>query len=280
MKLASKNIILTLLPFMLAFTIFVGVSAPQKAEAIFVPTNDVALNLTTTGIFGFNAEQWTKEYVLDLASYAASQGAVDAIVETIIKGILTKVNAIVKDFRAELIKLQNKVAKDLGIEIDLVDTCFAFPQFSIDRPADNANKFSAKLSCTLNTAGPTGATPEQFYADFTNGGWDSYQRVSFQTQNNPFGAWMNVQEQMSERDAEQKQKELEELRWGNGVRSLKDDDGKTKTPAGAVSGLFNVAFSSQIRRFEAADEVSEVVVNVISGFVKNLVQKNVLEGRF
>lgn len=247
----------------LVFVFLVGALMPQKAEAIFVPTNDISLNVTTSGIFGVDMEVWGKEFIIDLVAYSASQAAIDFLIKEISGRILGAANTIIKDFQAELLRLENKVGDKLGIDINVISTCFKFVQFSatVNNPGYNPNKFSAKISCSK------GETSDDFLRDFSNGNWNSYKTASFKLQKNPFGTYMMTQRELSRRVAEKKDIERQEAMWGGGVRGTKNKDGTTKTPASTVQSYLNIAIESPLRRMEYADELTELASQLVSSYV-------------
>lgn len=251
---------------------------PKKAEAIVVPVLDAAVTagvtvLNTQQAF-FNTSIWSKEYVIDLAAYTAANVALNMLATQLQNMILNAANSFVQDLKQELVDLENNVANDLGIDISVVNTCFPNLDLSpVPMPAWNAPKFQAKITCALGT-------PEEFntfYGEDQGFSWDTYNKMAFSPEAyNPFGANIAIEKELVKRTQEAKEQEVEQLRWGRGLRGVKDKlTGLIKTPAAAVQKQLDEAFSTSLRRTENADELTEI----LAAFVSSIVSSS-LEGTF
>jgi len=253
--------------------ILVSFSLPQKTNAQFVPTFDLQVFGVETERAAIDTSLWSKEYVADLVAYAAASVAIEQISIQLQNMILDAANSFVRDLEQELINLENSVGNQLGIDINAVATCFPDLDFSpVPNSAWNKFKFQASVSCT-NSSGP------EMSGFYSNGGfnWDTYDKMAFAPQKyNPFGRNMAVQKELNKRTAEAKERELEQLNWGRGLRAARDSlTGLIKTPAAAIQNQLDEAFSMSQQRMQNADELTEILVAVVSSVVSNAISENV-----
>lgn len=243
---------------------------PKEALAIpgaFVPTNDVELNITTSGIFGINGSAWTRKSVLDTIAYAAANTVIKKISANLQNRILKAANSFVKNLKKDLIDIENKVGKDLGIQINAVQGCFPNLDLSlVPEPAWTPLKFKLSLTCTP-------ALSKEMRRFYENGefSWDTFKKITEDpAKYNPFGGVLSVNAEFSRRKQAAKQRELEQLKWGRGMRGVKDAlTGLIKTPAAQVQGIADWAFSARMDRTKQADVLGEVLIQTVSALTAN-----------
>jgi len=213
----------------------------------------------------------------DYLAYEAAQGAMLAITTSLVNSILDEANSFVRNLREELRDLENEVAEELGIELNLVNTCFPDLNFApIELPAWNATKFELSIECSPSAISEL----DTFYNQPNGFSWGSYRKMALDhKRNNPFGASIAVQEELEKRTAEAEQNEREELSWGQGFRSLKDGvDGLARLPGSIMKDMVDSAFGVQVRQMENADEVTEALGSFIRDSVGDLITDKISGG--
>lgn len=249
-----------------------AVTAPVEAVTggLSVPVGDTALRITATANLKLNTTRTIKEQVLDGIAYGAASAAVDVVSNAIANKILSSYNAVVRDLNKELSDLVNKVEDKLGIDIGFSNSCF--PELPLYQNSQyNKFKFRLNLRCSLE---PTNA--REFSNDFSKGGWEAYRVAVFEPQNNPFGSYVIVQNELNRRSGQEVEREKQELAWGRGVRSLRDSlTGEIKQPASAIQGHLDDAFGLQMNRLAQPDELSEVVASFTGLLVSQALQDGV-----
>ena len=266
--------------FIILFSFSTFFIAPQKASAQIPVTDGAGLVQTTlaavkgaitaaqtTITATTNTALWTKEYVLDLVAYTAANVAIQTVSAKLQNMILGAANSFVKDLKGELQTLENDVGNNLGIEINAVNGCFPNLDLSpVPNPVWNKPKFQASITCSVENS-------QKINSYYQPGGfsWAEYRKTALNPERyNPFGTAIAVQQELNRRTTEAKQNEVEQLAWGRGLRGVKDSlTGLIKTPAAAVQKQLDNAFSLQLDRMKNADELTEVLVAIVSASVSS-----------
>jgi hypothetical protein len=106
--------------------------------------------------------------------------------------------------------------------------------------------------------------------DFNQGGWEGWFELTQVDTNNPYGAYLNVQQELNARLGSEKGKQLNLLNWSKGFLSQSDCEtrdssgncakwGPVKTPGSVLEGKLTDAFGSDIRTLELSDELDELL---------------------
>ena len=137
-------------------------------------------------------------------------------------------------------------------------------------------EFSFRARCSIdNLAG--------FYDDFSSGGWQNWNELR-KTNNNPFGLFLMT---MDAREAETQRASASralESNWGNGYlpkqtcvgndsNSPGCDRYKTHTPTKSIADRVDAIINSDIEDIVQADELTEVIVSVLTTVVQNAIQQ-------
>lgn len=263
-KKIGTNLLIKLFILLIVLTISI-LPAPKKVKAVVVPVLDPAL-LAEQGIF--NASIWSKEYLIDLVAYTAANVAIDTVSTQLQNMILDATNSFVKDLEGELLNLENDIGNKLGVEIDAVRGCF--PDLNlrpVPNPAWNKPKFQASITCRLDDVIP-GGNIKTFYNDYEQGGIDAFMRTAFYQ--NPYRTATAITSELEARKKAAIRNERDQLAWGRGLRGVRDElTGLIKTPAAVVQKQLDNAFSLQLDRMKNADELTEVLVAIVSSYVSN-----------
>jgi len=273
LNIQQKNNYKISMCFLVMFVLF-SFSMPQKADAQFVPNFDFALNATESVRLGIDTQLWSKEYIVDLVAYTAASVAIEQISVQLQNMILGAANSFVRDLTGELKDLENSVGEQLGIDINLAGTCFPGLDFSPEpMPAWNMPKFKASITCKFDDVIP-GGNVQSFYNNYNQGGRKAFMKMAFYQ--NPYRRATAITSEQRARNEKAQKQELEQLSWGRGLRAARDSlTGLIKTPASAVQKQLDEAFSMSQQRMQNADELTEILVAVVSSVVSNAISENV-----
>ena len=212
----------------------------------------------------------------DFLAYNAAQGAMTAITTQIANSILNAANSFSRDLRRELLDLENDVANKLGLDINVVNTCFPNMNFRpIPLPAWNGLKFQGSISCSSTGGNNLGSL-------YNTGGfnWEDYRRMALNPKKyNPFGVDIAVKKELAKRTAEADKNEREQLAWGSGFRALSDGvNGIARLPGSVMKNMVDEVFGVQVRKMENADEITEGIGALIQTAVGGIISSKLNGG--
>ncbi len=265
-----------------ALFIFFCVASPfaKNAEAFapagpFVPNFDAA-NYAVNAI---TAKNTTSENIKESFLDGILNAAAKVVISNITKSIVTWINsgfkggpAFITDPQRFFTGVADQVAGNFIAGTELGFMC---APFSLDiRLALNLNynsTFRDRAYCSLSGIVGNAENFAKYTAgDFSQGGWDSWFQISQNKSNNPYGAYLEAQNELSIRTAQGKDIELVKLDWAKGFLSprecLEQDaqgnctkEGDIITPGAAVESQLEETLGTGIRQLELADEINEIV---------------------
>jgi hypothetical protein len=135
-----------------------------------------------------------------------------------------------------------------------------------------AERSPQNFSCTLTKVKENF---EQFTEDFSQGGWDSWFEVTQNSQNNPYGAYLEAKNSLSTVIGTRQAKYVDQLSWGQGFLSYEVCDGtkahnnvtgedecshtKTVTPGSVINDQLKQHLGTGVSSLVQADEINEIV---------------------
>ncbi|HEY4506430.1 MAG TPA: hypothetical protein VJJ24_03225 [Candidatus Paceibacterota bacterium] len=306
-----------------------GGGAAAAATGVFVPVvapaTDAQLaailttNTTLTASEVADNTSWCfKEFILDVLFYLLN----NVIIERITADVVTWINsgfegkpAFVQDQKALYQELEGTVIGSFLNEFDLGYLCSPFAdklkrsfqiQLALQKSGGRNGReaqFRAGSQCTLDRVASTlGTTYEEFSNDFSRGGWDMFLHIA-QPQNNEYGAYLILRDELSARTQEEKDRTAQKLDWGRGFLSWTkkgecisgistvSEDGNSgtdtcteyapdqiMTPGSVIESQLNNTLGSGQRRIEMADEINEVIGALLSQLVNQVLGPNGLFG--
>lgn len=157
---------------------------------------------------------------------------------------------------------------------------------------DSSENYSCRLDILKNNY-------DQFTQDFSVGGWDGWFEVTQNSQNNPYGVYIDTQNQLAKKIGESVQKYQKQLDYGDGffsfevcpqgqtVTQQQIDDGlamgdpnyvgwkagdcwvkkETSTPGKVIEQQLEGQLGSGIRQLELADSFNEIVSALVTQLV-------------
>jgi hypothetical protein len=105
-------------------------------------------------------------------------------------------------------------------------------------------------------------------SSFQQGGWDSWYQLTQNPANNIYGSYLQSQQQLYSRIANQQQTADLELRINEGFLSFKDENNNTTTPGKILQGQIENRLSIPENRLVLAREFDEVVGALVDQLVK------------
>ncbi len=266
--------------------------APTKALAqLTVPVGEVPLApaITNTSVQATAATE--KEYILDGILKASMQ----VVISNITNSIVTWINsgfqgnpAFISDPESFFTDVGDQIAGNFIAGTELGFVC---EPFSLDIRAALAINYSSTYAqrnyCRLTDAIKNTENFTKFTnGDFSQGGWDSWFSISQNPQNNPVGAYLAAETELSIRTARGQSLKLLEANWGQGFLSYREcvlSDPQTheckeyseiQTPGTVIEKQLENTLGTGIRQLELADEINEIV----GALVGQLAQTVLTEG--
>lgn len=144
-----------------------------------------------------------------------------------------------------------------------VQLALIFEYYDKQQSRDNAY-------CTLSSI--SGNVTDFFGGVFDQvSGWDSWFEVVTKPGNDPMGAYLHAEAEMSARIRSKNGEELDLLAWANGAFSIRDAFGNVETPGSYINNQLNeVTTRAGIGQLQIADEVDEILGALISQISQQL----------
>ncbi len=143
--------------------------------------------------------------------------------------------------------------------------------------SDSSQSYACSLTTLKNNY-------DQFTQDFSAGGWDAWFELTQNDENNPYGAYLNAQRELSIRIGTERDRYEKQLSFGNGFLSYEvcpkgmtitasdqwylergykvgdcADQKQIATPGKVIENQLNESLGGGRRRIEAADEIDEII---------------------
>lgn len=212
-----------------------------------------------------------KENCLDkIAIYAAK-----TILHNITNSIIAWANngfdgnpAFMTDFGGFMKNMGSQIAGGLieGSELDFL--CSPF-KFNIRFNLSQRTRFPEQIGCTLEDI--AGNITDFANEPFSVSGWETFYTMTNDPQNNPYGAQFLVQTELDARTNYETGKLGQELSWGNGWLSTKDENGNIVTPGSTIEDAVSQALGTDMRQLELAQEFDEVIDAITGALMKKAV---------
>ncbi len=252
-----------------------SLSLPQKTQAVYV-----------------DIPNFTKEYALDAVAYQVSAIA--------LKKLTAKtVNWINNGFKGNPGYIQNP--KQFFLEIGDQTVSHFLSQPGVNQICSPFNAQirlalvknyldegdSSRYSCTLDILRNN---YQAFLNDFSQGGLDAWFELTQNSQNNPYGAYLETQNSLNIQITANQQQQQKELDLSGGFLNLKrcprggsytDTRGEvlcsveeeTVTPGVLINDQLSKSLGSSWERLNAADEFNEVITALLTQLIEQLAGK-------
>ncbi len=206
----------------------------------------------------------TKEYVLDGIAWALINLVLQEMIRSTTQWVNSGFNgspAFVTDLEGFLTDIADRVAGEFIWGSDLQALCSPFKldiQIALDiqyQKTRSGSNFSSE--CRLSDVV---TNMENFIGgDFLEGGWDGWYSLTLTPQNNPYGALLEAQSELSATLSNSRAQETKLLEFGRGFLSFKNAEGVIVTPGVVIEDQLNKTLGIPQGRLTVADELNELL---------------------
>ncbi|MDP2642010.1 MAG: hypothetical protein Q8P21_01830 [bacterium] len=264
---------------------------PSYSSLPTVPISNLAYEAKETGIsiFGINTGL-TWDGIAIMIAKKFIERMVDSTVNWINNGFDGN-PAYVIDPEQYFTDIADGVAGEFIAGSDLGFLCSPFQaqiRISLQKQYTQPEPFQCTLTDVVGNI-------ENFYNDFSQGGWDGWFSMTQNNANNPYGAYLEAKIELDSRIASAIGLKEQQLNWGRGFLSFSDcieyaqvdvGEGQTergecikhgpiKTPGVAIEGQLENVLGTGIRQLELADEFDEL----IGALLGQLLQRSVFSAQ-
>ena len=274
--IVSRKLIALVLIFTFVFALPVSTMAIDIIPPI--PVSDSALRDKEAGVtmFGFTVPGLTWDLVAITIAKLALEQILHATTDWINNGFEGN-PAYVTDPLQFFTKIADNIAGEFIAGSELNFLCSPF-QAKIRLALARRHTQRRQFQCTLTNVV---ANIEDFYNDFSQGGWDAWFIMTQNDVNNPYGAFLETQIELDERIAQALGLQKMRLSWDSGFlgwsECIREDDagecierGPTKTPGKVIEDQLENVLGSGVRQLELADEFDELVAALFSQLLKQI----------
>jgi len=197
------------------------------------------------------------------------------------------VNGYLKDADLVLRNLENYVNEQAGKIIDSVDLdqfklCSFNPGLNFELQIKHLKleewgaDFPNLTVCSIADIFVNGAQDfDTFYQkSFSVGGWGAFYATTQDITQNPFGATLIVEAETARKVAAQKERDKEELAWGDGFKSEKKDD-KIKNPGKVINAQTANSQDVTNKKLASADEVTDAIVTALGAILAQYITNGI-----
>ena len=275
--IVSRKLIALVLIFTFVFALPVSTMAIDIIPPI--PVSDSALRDKEAGVtmFGFTVPGLTWDLVAITIAKLALEQILNATTAWINNGFEGN-PAYVTDPLQFFTKIADNIAGEFIQGSELGFLCSPF-QAKIRLALARRHAQRRQFQCTLTNVV---ANIEDFYNDFSQGGWDAWFVMTQNDVNNPYGAFLETQIELDERLAQALGLQNMRLSWDSGFlgwsECIREDPdtgecierGPTKTPGKVIESQLENVLGSGVRQLELADEFDELVAALFSQLLKQI----------
>jgi hypothetical protein len=264
--------------FFLSFILIVSLLLPQSVMAVQlippVPVNDGVQNTINAGItvLGVPIPGTSLDAIATLVAKRAVESIVDSTVDWINSGFDGN-PSFVSNPGQYLTSIADEIAGEYIDGAGLSGLCTPFQasiRISLQQSylRSSGRSRSSTAQCTL-----TGIVNniDNFYDDFSEGGWAGWFSMTQENANNPYGAYMEAQVELDSRIASALKIQQDQLNWGRGFLSTKGPDGEIRTPGTVIETQLENVLGTGVRQLELADEFDEVIGALVSQLLQRTV---------
>lgn len=239
----------------------------QKAEALFPsfdPNSALSLIQETISATSLNALE-LKEFTLDGIAYSLAKKAVSQMTSNIVEWINSGFEGnpmFITDLGGFLRDIADQVAGDY---IALIGDGFLCSPFQLNVRAAltfHIQKSKTPGAATQCTFSGVMDNLKNFGTGFNN--WGDWFEITTRPANNQYGAYMLAQAELSASITNAQGKEIELLRWGQGIMSMEkcDDNGQNcqiVTPGATIKEQLDQHLGAGLASLIEADEIDEII---------------------
>jgi len=269
-----------------------GVRAQSATDTIPpVPVSDSAIRSKEVGItvFGFTIPGLAWDTLAIIAAKQIIEQVVDSTISWINSGFEGN-PAYVTNPGRYFGDIADGIAGGFIEGSDLAFLCSPFQaqiKLSLARVYTQPRQFQCTLTDVVENI-------EDFYGDFSKGGWDAWFSMTQNSTNNPYGAYLEAKLELDSRIANALNIKDKQLQWDSGFLAYSEcleenpgpfhpahDEGKaegeclqrgeTKTPGKVIESQLENVLGTGLKQLELADEFDELVGELVSQLLQQAV---------
>lgn len=288
----SKINKITTLILVITFTFSPILAIPARAQWLVYDPANFTVNTVTSVNTGVTAAAGVDTAINTTLSGPVKEFGLDAVAWLIVNLIIERmsastVNWINNGFKGSPAFVTNPEAyfTDIGDKI-AGQYIFSNPNLNflcgpisakIKLALTNSQSRDRQWQCTLTQVGKN---MDNFMNKFENGGWDNFFELTQKTQNNPIGAYIQAENELSLQISTRQGTEKSKLDWGKGFMSWEEcpdgsapggEDCDIKTPGSVISDQLNNVLNTGNNKLAAADEINEIVSSLLNQLVSSVV---------
>lgn len=256
----------------------IGISSLISRVALVVPTNDYPVTVATTGEF-------FKECILDPLLWAFVNTIIEATIDSITQWIQNGFEGgpvFVTDMNAYLLSIADRTAMEFFSGTAFGALCSPFQlEVKIATILDYFSPAEEDLECSLSDIL---MNAENFLTytsgQFTMGGWTDWLSMTSNSNNNPYGAYLESQAELGVRLRNARGEQMTLWEWDDGYFSLKCDENNNADPNDDIRCTPGNFLQSQIEgwfevprgRLTIADEFNELLSALLQTLLTSATQ--------
>ncbi|MEW5907748.1 MAG: hypothetical protein AB1643_01005 [Patescibacteria group bacterium] len=277
----KKIFIILLITVVLLTSEFLNI---QRAEAA-VPVFEIGANLAVNTItLAMTTELQLKEWVTDLLAWVATTKILEIFTQMTVNWINSGFNGsptFVTNPQSYFTDLFDESTRIFLNEVSQTSSPFANTMTQLFQ----AHQSYATSPNSFQTTMSRNQLPnlQQFYGDFSAGGWNSWLQMVDNPSNNPYDAYLRSHDEWQRRSQITMERGKNELQQGQGFLTLKECaqednagnciDWQNTTPGKVIVDNLSKALGMPMERIANADELQEVIGDILTDLVNQLINQ-------
>lgn len=285
--------------FAIFFLSSVGIKyadALVATDPLAVPTDSKVSNILQTSLVADSKAGLAKEFTLDGILNAGMKLVISNVTSSIVNWINSGFQggpAFITNPESFFTDVADQVAGNFIAGTELGFLCEPFSSdIRIALNIGYSSSFTQRNYCRLSDIINNTENFAKFTAgDFSQGGWDSWFEITQNPSNNPLGAYIAAETELTQRTSSAQQTEKLKLDWGDGFLSFQECEvrgpsgsgdpndapcekyGDIKTPGTIINNQLSDTLGTGFRQLELADEINEIVGALVGQLVNTVLKE-------
>ena len=279
LKSGSVKLVTGTLFLAFVFAPFATISIPKQAEAqwaVFDAPNTVQNTVSAganTSSAGFLSSLNIKEFSLDAIAWTLINALIEEMLASVTQWVASGFQgkpAFLEDFSGFLGDITDSIVGDFIWNSDALGfLCSPFSlnvKLALDLQYSNTRDYRKTSQCTLSGIGDN-------LGNFMGQSWDNWFQVTMNPSNNPYGAFNEAKSGLSATIATARGSVTQELEFGSGFFSQKDENGKIITPGETIQNNISDALNIPRERLAYADELNELFSALLGQLARGILSE-------
>lgn len=251
-----------------------GIAALSTASKIGVPITNPAIEQAQQIIAGAQTSETKQSFFKHFEEFIRTK-LVKTLLDQLVDQTVSYIQGggdpkFVTDWEGLVVDTAQQAAGDFAKEIGLGFLCEPF-NLQVQLALQPVPRFAQRAQCTLDSIV---GNIENFYNDFSQGGWIAYGE-SWKVQNNFFGSVIMAAQELEMRKEAAVMAKLNEAISGGGFLSIKDDNGNIITPGKALGDLTSKALGTDIDFVLNAQQLGDYVSAIANSLINRITKEGI-----